>query len=325
MEFSNAGRIDFMNQILKKYPVPISGLILGLAAAGNLVQSYGKIYHSIFGIMSAALFILMIEKIMKYPKDVAESLNNPVVASVFPTLSMAIMLLSVYIKPYESSVAITMWIIGVILHIILIIWFTKKFALNIKINQVFPSWFIVYVGIAVASVTGPAFKMINIGQIAFWFGFITYIILLPVVIYRIVIAKEMPEQTLPTLAIFAAPASLLLAGYMNSFKAKNMMMVWFLMILSMIMYAAVIIMLFKLLKLKFYPSYSGFTFPLVISGIAMKLTNVFCNKSGHAILLLPYLVKFQEIAGAVITLYVLVRYIQFISPRKYGDLNLEEK
>lgn len=305
-----------MNQILKKYPVPIVGLMLGLAATGNLVQSYGEVYRNIFGIISAILLVLMIAKTIKYPKGVAESLDNPVVASVFPTLSMAIMLLSTYIKPYTPQLAYAMWIAGISIHIILILWFTKKFVLSFKIKQVFPSWFIVYVGIAVASVTGPAFTMINVGQVAFWFGFITYLILLPIVIYRVVKVKEMPELTLPTLAIFAAPASLLLAGYMNSFKIKNMAIVWFLMALSIIMYVVVIIMMFKLLRLKFYPSYSAFTFPLIISGIAMKLTNGFLNKSGQGIASLQYLIKFQEAVGVIIVLYVLIRYIQFLLPEK---------
>lgn len=305
-----------MNQILKKYPVPIVGLMLGLAAAGNLVQSYGEVYRNIFGIISAILLVLMIAKTIKYPKGVAESLDNPVVASVFPTLSMAIMLLSTYIKPYIPQLAYAMWIVGISIHIILILWFTKKFVLSFKIKQVFPSWFIVYVGIAVASVTAPAFSMTNVGQMAFWFGFITYLILLPIVIYRVIKIKEMPELTLPTLAIFAAPASLLVAGYMNTFKTKNMAIVWFLMTLSIIMYVVVIIMMFKLLRLKFYPSYSAFTFPLIISGIAMKLTNGFLNKSGQGITSLQYLIKFQEAVGVIIVLYVLIRYIQFLLPEK---------
>lgn len=303
-----------MSGILKKYPVPITGLILGLAALGNLMQSYGEVYHSIVGVISSILLILMIAKIIKYPKGVAESLDNPVVASVFPTFSMAIMLLSTYLKPYAASLSFAIWIIGFILHIILILWFTKKFVFNFKIKQVFPSWFIVYVGIVVASITGPAFKMVTAAQAAFWFGFVTYLILLPIVIYRVVKVKEMPKPTLPTLCIFSAPASLLLAGYINLFKIKNMTMVWFLVALSIIMYAAIIIMLFKLLKLKFYPSYSGFTFPLVISAIGIKLTNGFLIKAGQSIGWLKYLVKFQEIIAVVITLYVLIRYIQFLLP-----------
>jgi exfoliative toxin A/B len=313
-----------LNEFLKKYPVPIVGLMLGLAAAGNLIQSYGEIYRNVFGILSAILLVFMLGKILKYPKDVVKSLDNPVVASVFPTMSMGIMLLSTYCTPYLSSFAYLMWIIGIILHIILILWFTKKFVLNFNIKQVFPSWFIVYVGIVVASVTAPVYKMANIGQVAFWFGFATYLILLPIVLYRVIKVKEMPEPTLPTIAIFAAPASLLLAGYMKSFETKNMMIVWFLMLLSVLMYISVIVMLVKLLKLNFYPSYSGFTFPLIISGISIKLTNGFLIKSKQAIPVLKYLVKFQEIIAISITIYVLVRYIQFLLPKENNSVNINK-
>lgn len=301
-----------MNAILKNYPVPAAGLILGLAAAGNLFQSYGEIYRTTFGIISAALFILMIVKIIKFPKRVKESLDNPIVASVFPTFSMAAMLLSTYIKPLVPSFAFAMWIAAVILHTALIVMFTKKYVLNFKIKTVFPSWFIVYVGIVVSSVTAPAYKMMAVGQAAFWFGFVTYLVLLPIVLYRVFKIKEIAEPAKPTLVIFAAPASLLLAGYMNSFETKNMAMVVFLAFLSMIMYIGALTALFNLLKLKFYPSYSAFTFPLVISGISMKLTNGFLMKTNQTVEVLKYIVKFQEAAAVLIVLYVLYRYMKFL-------------
>lgn len=309
-----------MEQILKKYPVPASGLILGLAAAGNLIQSYGETYRSIFGIISAILFVLMIIKIVKHTDGVRESLQNPVIASVFPTLSMAAMLLAAYLKPLSESAALILWITGLVFHILLIFWFSKKFVFSFKIKQVFPSWFIVYVGIAVAGVTAPAFEMNAVGQMAFWFGLISYIFLLPIVIYRTVKIKEIPEPAMPTLIIFAAPASLLLAGYMNSFINKNITMVWCLTALSIIMYIAAVILIPKLLRLKFYPSYSGFTFPLIISGIAMKLTNGYLLKIDTPISWLVYLVKFQEIIAVAITLYVLFRYMQFLFDRKKATI-----
>lgn len=301
-----------MNAILKKYPVPATGLILGLAAAGNLVQSYGEILRTTFGMISAALFILMIVKIIKFPKGVKEALENPVVLSVFPTFSMAAMLLSTYIKPLAPSFAFAMWIAAVIFHTALIVLFTKKYVLNFKIKTVFPSWFIVYVGIVVSSVTAPAYKMMAVGQAAFWFGFVTYLVLLPIVLYRVYKIKEIAEPAKPTLVIFAAPASLLLAGYMNSFETKNMTMVVFLAFLSIIMYIGALTALFNLLKHKFYPSYSAFTFPLVISGISMKLTNGFLIKTNQTVEVLKYIVKFQEAAAVLIVLYVLYRYIKFL-------------
>ncbi len=301
-----------MKEIIKRLPIPIVGLMLALAATGNLVLSYGEKYRNIFGIFSAIILILVLMKIIMFPKGVSESLDNPVVASVFPTLSMGIMLLSTYLKPFASSLAFGMWIIGLVLHIVLIIYFTKKYIFNFNIKKVFPSWFIVYVGIVVGSVTAPAFNKANIGQVLFWFGFISYFLLLPIVFKRVFQIKEIPEPALPTIAIFAAPVALCLAGYINSFQEKNMFIVYLLLTLSQLSYLFVLLQLPRLLKLKFYPSYSAFTFPLVISGISVKLTNGFLVNAEKPITMLKYLVKFEELIGIIIVLYVLIRYISFL-------------
>ena len=301
-----------MNGIIKQLPIPIVGLMLALAAAGNLVLSYGDIYRNIFGIISGIILLLVLIKIIKYPKGVAESLNNPVVASVFPTLSMGIMLLATYIKPLVPTFAYLIWILGLALHCILIIYFTIKYVLNFNINQVFPSWFIVYVGIAVASISGPAFNMVAIGKFLFWFAFIAYLILLPLILYRVIKVKGIPEPALPTIVIFSAPASLCLAGYMNSFQNKNMFILWLLLLLSQFTYLCILLQLPSLLKLKFYPSYSAFTFPLVISGVALKLTNGFLANIGKPIAILKYIVKFEELIAVSIVLYVLFRYLSFL-------------
>jgi len=307
-----------VNQIIKKLPVPIVGLMLALAATGNLVQSYGNLYRNIFGVLSGIILLLLIIKFIKYPKGVAESLENPVVASVFPTLSMGIMLLATYIKPFAATVAFGVWIIGLLLHAILIINFTRKYVFSFNIKKVFPSWFIVYVGIVVGSVTAPAFNMANIGKVLFWFGIATYIILLPIVLKRVFKVKEIPEAALPTIVIFSAPVSLCLAGYMNSFQDKNILIVGILAIVSQFMLLCVLTQLPKLLGLSFYPSYSAFTFPLVISAVSIKLTNGFLVNIEKPLAFLKYVVKFEELLAVVIVLYVLFRYLSFLFAKTEG-------
>lgn len=299
-------------RIIKKIPIPLAGLMLALAAAGNLVSTYGTKYKNIFGCLAALVLLALLAKIITDPKDIKESLKNPLIASVAPTFTMGLMILSTYIKPILSGLSLAIWILSLLLHCLLIIYFTQKFILNFDIKKVFPSYFIVYVGLVVASITAPAYKLNNVGQVIFWFGFISYICLLIVVLYRLFVIKQIPEPALPTIVIMAAPASLCLAGYLASFQNKNIYIVGFLGVLSLIMFLGVIIYIPKLLLLKFYPSYSSFTFPLVISAIAMKQTNIFLLKIHKPISGLIYFVKFQEALAVLIVLYVFVRYIQFI-------------
>jgi exfoliative toxin A/B len=302
-----------MKSLLKKLPLPITGLMLGFAALGNLIQSHSQSLRSLFGLISGIIFIMILLKTILLPKGVKEALQNPVVASVFPTFSMTMMILATYIKPFSGGIASVFWFAGLLLHIVLMISFTQKYVLNdYSIKKVFPSWFIPYVGIAAASVTSGAVGMQSIGRIIFWFGLLTFIVLLIVILKRVFIVKEMPEPTVPTIGILSAPASLCLAGYMNSFESKNIALVYALLIIAQVLYWGVILCIPKILKLKFYPSYSAFTFPLVISGLALKLTNGFLTKSGSTISFLPTLVTIEEIIAAIACIYVLVRFLVFL-------------
>lgn len=295
--------------LLKKYPIPMAGLILSMFALGNLLQSYSPELRFAIGGFTAVLYLIYLTKIVILNCKMKAEFENPVVASVFLTFTMATMLFATYLLPLNKSLAQFVWYGGIILHAILILWFSYKFLIGFNIKKVFPSWYIVYVGIAVASVTAPAFKNLAIGQWAFWFSFVSYFILVFVVCYRVFVVKEVPEPARPTFVILSAPASLLLAGYMASFPVKQNFMIVLLFSFSIFFYVIALIGLLKLLKLKFSPAYSAFTFPLVISAISSKLLNGYLKGSVEA---LKILVKFQEIVAVAIVLYVLVRYLVFL-------------
>ncbi|WP_099187901.1 TDT family transporter [Tepidibacter mesophilus] len=302
-----------MKNIVKKLPIPASGLMLALAALGNLVVSYGETYKNIFGLTSFVILLLLIIKFILHPNVVAENLKNPVVASVAPTFSMGIMLLSTYIKSYLPSISFAIWIFGLLIHFSLLFYFTRNFIFKFQIQKVFPSYFVVYVGFVVGSVTAPMHNVNNLGQLLFWLGLIFYLLLLPIVIYRVLLVKNIPEPALPTIAIFAAPASLCLAGYISAFQSKNLVILVFLIILSLSTTFSVLLYMPRLLKLKFYPSYSAFTFPFVISAIAIKKTNLFLKSNNYNLSFLKYIVKFEEYFAVLIVIYVLIKYIEFLS------------
>ena len=301
-----------MKNIIKKTPVPIAGVMLGMAALGNLIQSYSENLRLLFGVISVLLGLLLILKVIMYPEAIKEDLRNPIMASVSATFSMAIMLLAVYLKPLIGSAAIFIWYVGIVLHIALIIYFTMNFIFKFNIKKVFASYFIVYVGIVVGSMTAPAFEKKGLGQVFFYFGFISLIVLLGVVSYRYIKYKEIPEPAQPLICIFAAPTSLCLAGYLQSFDSKSKIFVILLAVVSTLIYIFALIKLPKLLKLKFYPSYSAFTFPFIISGIAMKQTMVFFSKMGMNTVFISYIVAIQTIIAIALTINVLILYIKFL-------------
>ncbi len=296
--------------MLKKIPLPIAGLGLAVAALGNLIQSYSAGVRLVLGAVSACIFIALTLKIVSNINGFKEEMKNPVIASVIPTYSMAGMLLAGYLNPYAAGPANVLWYLSVIIHIGFIVYFTIKFATKFNKETIIPSWFIVYVGIVVASVNGKMFQP-EIGKIAFYFGFVCYIVLLILVLNRLRISK-LPEMIAPILAIISAPGSLCVAGYVNIFDNKNTLFLIALLILSQVIYLYVLSALPKILKIKFYPSYSGLTFPLVISAMGLKLSTAYFAGLKMNVSVLKYIVGFETIIAVCIVAYVFIKYCQFI-------------
>lgn len=297
---------------IKKVPIPLCGVMLGCAALGNLLQSYSEGIRYLFGMIAFFLFILMILKLILYPGMIKEELKNPIMASVSGTFSMALMLLSVYLKPWIGRGAFAVWVLAIILHIALILYFTVNFIFKLQMPKVFASYYIVYVGIAVAAITAPAYEQFTIGSIAFWFGFVTLIMLFALITVRYIKYKEVPQPAKPLICIYAAPVSLCLAGYIQSVTPKSKGMIVGMLAVATIIYIFAFIKMLGYLKLPFYPSYAAFTFPFVISAIATKQTMVCMKNLGNPIPALKYMVLIETIVATVLVVYTLIRFLLFI-------------
>ena len=303
-----------MKKLLKAIPIPMAGVMLGLAALGNLLQSYSEGVRLFFGGLAAIIWVLLVLKVIVCWPGVKTAMDDPVVASVSGTFPMATMLLSVYVKPFIGAPAQFIWYLGIVLHVALILWFTAKFMLKPVMPKVFASYFIVYVGIVVASLTAPAYEMTaTIGTWCFWFGFVCLIGLLAFVGYRYVKfpVKMAPPQ--PLVCIFAAPAALCLAGYIQSVAPKSIGMIYGMLALSQALYVLVLLKLPKLLKLPFFPSYAAFTFPFVITAIAAKQSMACLAKLNAPAPWLSTVVLVETIIAAVLVVYALVRYIMALN------------
>lgn len=295
---------------IKKLPYPISGTALGFAVIGNLLTVYHPLFKLVCGIISATIIFLLLFKIITMTNTFKDALMMPLVASSFATFPMAIMVLSTYIL--KGAPAKLVWIAGFILHIGLILWFTWRYVLkNYKPEAIFPSWFIVYVGLATASVVAPYHDLKMVGMAAFWFAFITYLILLPLVSWRLMKLGPLPLPAKPTLVIYAAPASLLLAGYMSSANSKSLPMVYFLLALSLIFYALSLLKLPSLISLPFAPSYSSFTFPFVISSTAARSAFLFLSNTQQGPQWLAWIIKVQPWIALALCTYTLIRFAKF--------------
>lgn len=301
-----------MKNLFHKLPIPISGLALALAGAGNFLASYGEGIKWFFGLVSCLILLLLTIKILAQINWFKEEMKNPLSASVFCTYPMTVMILSTYLKPFLGGISPLLWYAAVVMHWTLILYFTKQFVFQFNIKQVFPSWFIVYVGIAAASMTAKPFQATSIGQLFFWFALIALIMLMGIVSKRVFSVGEIPKPALPTLVIYAAPTSLCLAGYINAFDQKNLPLLIILLLGSQLIYFTALAKMISLIKPPFLPSFSAFTFPVVISGTALKLSVGALTSAGYSLSFLKYLVQFEEAVALIVVLYVLIQYVLFL-------------
>lgn len=299
--------------MLKKLPLPITGVALGFAALGNLLQSYSEGVRLLCGAVSALLVLLFIAKTIAHFDLFKEDMKNPIMASVFATFPMALMLLAGYARPLVGGAAAVLWYAAIALHVLLILYFTKTFLLGLKLPKVFASWFIVYVGIAAASITAPAFNAAALGTAVFWFALVCLLALLCLVTLRYVKCREIPAPAQPLFCIYTAPASLCLAGYIQSVQNKSILMVRLLAALAFLLYLIVLTRLPRYLKMPFYPSWAAFTFPFVISAIGLKQAMTCLAKMGAPMPVLQYVVLIQTVIAALLTVYTLIRYIQAVT------------
>jgi len=286
--------------------------MLGTAALGNLLQSYGEGIRYVCGVFAAFLLILILAKLIMFPSMIKEDMKNPIMASVAATFPMAIMILSTYAKPFIGNGAFAIWIIGIVIHVALIIYFTVKFIVKLQMPKVFASYFIVYVGIAVVAITAPAYEQTGIGSAAFWFGFVSLIILLVLVTYRYVKFKEVPPPAKPLICIYAAPTSLCIAGYVQSVTPKSFGLLMAMLAVASVLYVFALIQAVKCLKLPFFPSYAAFTFPFVISAIAAKQSMACAANMGNPLPFLQYVVLVETIIAVILVVYTYFKFMKFL-------------
>lgn len=305
-----------MKDIIKKVPIPLCGVMLGTAALGNLLQSYSEGIRYVCGIIAGLLLILILLKLILFPGAVKEDMKNPIMASVAATFPMSLMLLSTYVKPFIGVAAYYVWLFAIALHIVLIIYFTVKFIVKLQMPKVFASYYIVYVGIAVAAITAPAYEKLAIGSAAFWFGFVSLIVLLILVTVRYVKYKEVPDPAKPLICIYAAPTSLCIAGYVQSVTPKAYGLLMGMFAVACVLYLFALVKAVGYLKLPFFPSYASFTFPFVISAIASKQTMACLMNMGRPIPALQYVVLAETIIAVLFVAYTLIRFLQFLFVKK---------
>lgn len=302
-----------MKKTIERIPLPLAGPMLGFAAMGIMIENYSETLRSICGAMAVCLLILLLIKIGTCLDMVKEELEDPVNCSISAAFSMGLLVLTAYIKPYVGDAVSILWILALAVHVYLLVYFNGHFIYyKFNIKNVYASFFIFYAGLAISSMTAPNSDMREIGRWFFWAGLLFTVIIAVPIIKRYVKVKEIPEQYLPLVCIFAAPASLLLAGYLHCFEEPMAWLVIGLTVLSVLLYIFVLAVGLKYIMMPFTPSFAAYTFPFVISAAALKESFITLSQWGYPVTYLKWIVDFQTVLGAALLIYVTLQFLKHI-------------
>lgn len=256
-----------MKVFFKKIPLALSSLVLALFSLSNQINHYALIAQGIWFLASIG-FMLILGRLILGFEQVREDLHNPVIASAFASYFMAAFLFVSRLPLAQIGLSVT-WVGLLGLYIAYIIFFSLRFMRPLSLNQVFPSWFVIYVGPAISLVTVPASVPTSIKGLILGVTALATLALFPLILWRIK-HLAVPQPVLPILAILAAPLALLITSSIKSGQRPDTILLVGLLVFSQIFFFFALGLFAKLLKKGFVPLFAAFSFPLVNSANAFK-------------------------------------------------------
>ncbi|CAG23108.1 conserved hypothetical protein [Photobacterium profundum SS9] len=205
-------------------PITLFSIVMGLIGLGIAwkecfqTSSVAQTLSLAIGIVASALFIILLGaygwKIFRHASDVRAELHHPVRLNFFPTISVNMLLLSVFWQSIPI-LAITLWTAGMLLQLVLTIYVMSSWLNHnhFTIEHVNPSWFIPMVGNIVVPINGMYLGYVEISWFFFSVGLIFWLVLLTIVMYRLLFHEQLPLHLTPTYFILLAPPSIGFVSY----------------------------------------------------------------------------------------------------------------
>lgn len=303
-----------MKVFFRNIPLPMSGLSLGLLSLGNLFKQYDFTFFSyVSAFLGFILLILLLLKIIITPKDTVTQLKSPMILAVSPTFTMATMVATTYINRLADyqTVASLIWFSAYFIQIVTILVFIYYFVIQTKVtwSAIFPSWFILFVGLGIAPITGHSISP-TLSEFALILSFVLYLFILPLVLYRLFKIKNFNEGTRPLIAITCAPSSLLLTGFLSLYQAENHFLLVMWLILAQGFYFLVLALLVNIIPKTFYPTWAALTFPFVICATGLKASLPYF--SGFPLQFLTMLAYLELLIASIMVCLALFNYLKFL-------------
>ncbi len=304
---------------LKFFPVSFYSVVMGLLGLTIALQRTVEIFHVnniiplVLIVFSSLVFgcvsIAMLLRIFWHKTEVLKDFFHPIKITFFPTFSISLLLFSVAFLPINNAVSGVFWGIGSVVHLgftflVLSQWIKRE---HFKIEHLNPAWFIPVVGNLLISIAGVSFVHADLLWFFFSIGFVFWLVLMTIVMYRVFFHEPLVAKMLPTLFILIAPPSIAVVSYFKLTQHIDnfaRVLYYFALFVAFLL----VINLRMFISKKFYLSQWAFTFPLAAIAIASALMF-------HQLHLYPfvYLHLFFVLLDVVVVSFLLFRTAKAIT------------
>jgi len=192
-----------------------------------------------------------------------ETFENPQLRVLPACLTVGLMLLSALLAPHMPRLANAMIWIAALGHFLLLAWLINGWFLgSLALEIISPVWFIPVVGNIVVPVGAIASGEVMLAWFGFSVGIVLWLMLLPIVFFRLIHGKPMPDELESTQMVLVAPPAIgsvswsLLAGDQAVVPGVVLLSVAFFLMLTMVP------MVLRVISRPFVPANWAFGFPL---------------------------------------------------------------
>ena len=289
--------IECKCQIVKNFAPSWFASVMGTGILSMTSLFYSRyvpflksVSHILFYFNIVLFFVLLIPWILRwifFKKEALEDLEHPILSNFYATIAIAMLVLAADFIVIGKNMATgeVFWFIGALLTVFFGI-FTPYLMFkgeHVKLDHINPSWFIPPVGLIVIPIAGSLIipqtsglareLVIFLNYFGWGAGFLIYLALLAIAMYRFILHHPLPNTLAPTIWINLGPIGAGTVALVKLIQNSSFVTVkepffvfgflfWGFGIWWVIMAIAMTTHYIKRLKLPYAMSWWAFTFPL---------------------------------------------------------------
>ena len=297
-----------MKDFLSRLPLPVTMLALAWVVLGNSFQGVVPFLSDLCMIVTILLLVMTLLKLILMPKTSFKALRTPVGLSMFSTSALSLIMIAVWMKGVFDKSNIYFWSTGVIIESVILVIFVVKYLLNFNLKSVFSTWYLVFSGIGMASITGSDFGMEVFGRAILKYIVVVSIILTPIIVYRY-IRVSLTSAAKPLIGVFAFPLGVIIPSYIAMGTSVSSNVLWTLLIAQQFIFFAVMIyMLYNILN-GYYPSSSAYALATAMTIYSTSEFTRYMDSINKGIGYLQYLTYFEYVVAFLICALISVSYL----------------